>query len=87
MQNRVSGRRKSLFPEQLVWLKKNLQAFKHSNPSVGCENELFYKAKCMFTTISQSLAGHTFIRRSLLCEVKRMMKGMMKEGGARERGG
>lgn len=80
------------FPRAAGVAEKKSTSFQTQQPFCRSENELFSKAKCMFTMISQSLVGYTFIRRSLrrevigTYEVKRMIKGR-KEGGVRERGG
>lgn len=45
--------------------EKKWTSFQTHQPFRTSEKELFYKAKCMFTTISQSLISYTFIRLSL----------------------
>lgn len=80
------------FPRPAGVAEKKRTNFQTRQPFCRSEEELFYKAKCMLTIISQSLVSYTFIRLALCrkvidtYEVKKMLEGM-KEGGVREEEG
>lgn len=80
------------FPRPAGVAEKKWTNFQTHQPFCRSEKELFYKARCMLTTISQSLVIYIFITLSLCrkvidtYEVKRMLEGM-KKGGVRKREG